>query len=127
METLLVDYLRAMLYLFSIYNIISISIIYWKSNKRLFIIHIIAGIILLLNFIRLIFVHLLFMQWLETIIFDYGMTLALFALNIFAWRKIYSTNIKNNIEKNSNNLLEKINIEHDSENDRNLYDILNYQ
>jgi len=127
METLLVDYLRAMLYLFSIYNIISISIIYWKSNKRLFIIHIIAGIILLLNFIRLVFVHLLFMQWLETIIFDYGMTLALFALNIFAWRKIYSTNIKNNIEKNSNNLLEKINIEHDSENDRNLYDILNYQ
>jgi len=127
METLLVDYLRAMLYLFSIYNIISISIIYWKSNKRLFIIHIIAGIILLLNFIRLIFVHLLFMQWLETIIFDYGMTLALFVLNIFIWRKIYSTNIKNNIEKNSNNLLEKINIEHDSENDRNLYDILNYQ
>ena len=125
MNILFIDYLRAMLYLFSIYNIVNIGIAYYKVDKRLFIVHILGALLLFINFLGLVFVNLLGLEWFRDILFDYGMTTVLVFINIFAFQRLYYLFSKKNYYKKSNIFLQKIS--DDAKNDNNLYDILNYQ
>jgi len=125
MNILFIDYLRAMLYLFSIYNIVNIGIAYYKVDKRLFIVHILGALLLFINFLGLVFVNLLGLEWFGDILFDYGMTTVLVFINIFAFQRLYYLFSKKNYYKKSNIFLQKIS--DDAKNNNNLYDILNYQ
>jgi len=125
MNILFIDYLRAMSYLFSIYNIVNIGIAYYKVDKRLFIVHILGALLLFINFLGLVFVNLLGLEWFGDILFDYGMTTVLVFINIFAFQRLYYLFSKKNYYKKSNIFLQKIS--DDAKNNNNLYDILNYQ
>ena len=96
-----VDYLRAMLYLFTIYSIVGNGIVYWRRSRKLFFIHLLVALLLFANFIGVIFVRILGIVWLETIIFEYAVTLILVLLNFLIWIRLIthtSKDIKDDFE-----------------------------
>ena len=97
-DFLYIDYLRAMLYLFSIYNIISSSIASMRDNKRLFCVHMAISFVLFMNFLGIIFIRILGIEWLDTVIFEYSVTIVLVVLNVLVWIRLY---YQSGIEKRS--------------------------
>ena len=116
------NFLRIMLYLFTIYSVVSASIMYMKSNKNLFFVHISVSILLLLNLIGVVFIRVLGIYSLDTIIFGYGTTVILLILNFLIWKRFYFTS--KSTEKKENDLLSKLNID-DFDGSRNLLEIAN--
>jgi len=75
---------RVLLYLFTIYSIVSVSIVYYKSKRHsLFIIHLMFTGILSINLLALIFKAWGYNQ--PKIFFDYMMTPLLFILATSIW------------------------------------------
>jgi len=119
-----VTYLRAMLYLFSVYNVASVGIVHWKSQKRLFWIHMTLACLLLLNFLGIMLIKILGMQFFDAIIFDYGMTFVLIVFNVLVWGRLYSRDKVGDVKESSKKLIEELHIDN-IDNSTSLFDIVN--
>lgn len=104
-------YLRAILYLFSVYNVVSIGIVRFQERKSLFWIHMSVATLLFLNFIAILLVRIFKFAVFEAIIFDYGVNFVLIVLNILAWGRLYFSRERENIVKNSSEFLKNLNLE----------------
>lgn len=123
---LLVNYFKIMLYLFSIYNILSIAILYWQKDIKLFFLHIGVAVFLIVNLLGVIFVRLLGFQGVDIILYGYAMPFVLLMLNIFIWNKSYSTlRFQKKYEKENNAKLREIISKSGSFENKTLHDIAN--
>jgi len=104
-------YFRAILYLFSVYNVISIGIVRFQEKKSLFWIHMSVAALLFLNFLAIMLVRVFRLDFLETIIFDYAITFVLIILNVLVWGRLYYNDKKDNVIRDSKDFLRKLNLD----------------
>jgi len=104
-------YFRAILYLFSVYNVVSIGIVRFQERKSLFWIHMSVAALLFLNFLAIMLVRIFHFDFFETIIFDYAITFVLIILNVLVWGRLYYNDKKDNVIRDSKDFLKKLNLD----------------